>query len=185
MSNRHAREHRTLSRQDLDFFPTPARATAALLAREAFPGTIWECACGDGAMARVIAGAGLPLISTDLVDRGYGKARIDFLMEPSLPAGCESIVTNPPFRLATQFVEHALDLGARKVAMLCRVAFLEGQERGAGIHRRLSRVWVFSSRITMMHGSLGAPTDDARGAMAFAWFVWERHHSGPHLGFIQ
>ncbi|MBX9594906.1 MAG: hypothetical protein K2X46_11105 [Roseomonas sp.] len=184
MSNRHAREGRTLSRQDLDFFPTPPRATAALLEREAFPGLIWECACGDGAMARVIEAAGHQVVATDLVDRGYGKAGVDFLMEYRLPDRCESIVTNPPFRLATQFVEHALDLGARKVAMLCRVAFLEGQERGGGIHRRLSRVWVFSSRITMMHGSLGAPTDDARGAMAFAWFVWERHHSGPHLGFI-
>jgi hypothetical protein len=185
-SNPQARERRVLSRADHDFFRTPPEATAALLAREVFPGAVWEPACGDGAMVRPIEDAGYRVIATDLVDRGYGEAGRDFLLEQQLPAECGSVVTNPPFKLATQFVEHALDLGARKVAVLCRVAFLEGQARGAGIHQRLSRVWVFSRRITLWHGEA---TDiekaaSSGGAMAFAWFVIEREHRGPVVGFI-
>lgn len=185
--NPQARERRMRSRADHDFFPTPPRATQALLDREALPGAVWECACGDGAMARVIAAAGYGVVATDLVDRGFGEPRRDFLLESRLPDGVDSIVTNPPFRLATRFVEHALQLGARKVAMLGRVAFLEGQKRGAGIHASLSRVWIFSSRITLLHGGLGEgprQDDDMRGAMAFAWFVWERHHRGVQVGFV-
>lgn len=185
-ANQHARERRVSSRQDHDFFRTPPEATRALLAREVFPGAVWEPACGDGAMARVLEDAGYRVISTDLVDRGYGEAGRDFLLEPTPPFEVDSLVTNPPFRLATEFVQHALDLGIRKVAVLCRVAFLEGKQRGAGIHGRLSRVWVFSSRITLWHGDI--PEDQRpewnRGAMAFAWFVYERDHRGASVGFI-
>ena len=42
-----------------DFFPTPAWATHALIESERFDGEIWECACGDGAMARVLAASRL------------------------------------------------------------------------------------------------------------------------------
>ena len=150
------------------------------------PSSIWEPACGTGDMARVIEAAGYDVYSSDLVYRNWGDARQDFLLEQRVPHGVQAIVTNPPFRLATRFVEHALALGVRKVAMLCRVAFLEGSERGGGIHQSLSRVWVFSSRITLWRGDLPEPEGGPKGgAMAFAWFVWERGHTGAHVGFIR
>ena len=40
-----------------DFFPTPPWATFALADNEDFNGDIWECACGDGAMSRVLEDA--------------------------------------------------------------------------------------------------------------------------------
>jgi hypothetical protein len=68
------------------------------------------------------------VISTDLIDRGYGEGGRDFLMEwqPLAP----NIVTNPPFRWAVEFVDRALMLTTGKVALFLRLAFLEGQERG-------------------------------------------------------
>jgi hypothetical protein len=184
-SNPHARERRISSRESKDYFCTPPEATAALLEREVFPGVVWEPACGNGAMARPIEAAGYRVVATDLVDRGYGQPGRDFLLEQLLPEGCGSVVTNPPFKLATQFVEHALDLGARKVVVLCRVAFLEGQARRLGIHQRLSRVWIFSKRITLWHGEMAEEDRPySHGAMAFAWFVYEREHRGAVVGFI-
>ena len=41
-----------------DFFPTPPWATFALIDNERFQGDIWECACGDGTMSRVLEQTG-------------------------------------------------------------------------------------------------------------------------------
>ena len=62
-----------------DFFPTPAWATYALIDNEKFSGEIWESACGDGAMSRVLAQTGCNVLSSDLHNRGYGDVGIDFL----------------------------------------------------------------------------------------------------------
>jgi hypothetical protein len=65
-------------------------ATYALIENERFEGEIWEPACGDGTMARVLERTGCPVIATDLYDRGYGKAGYDFL-SPTRPADQEHV----------------------------------------------------------------------------------------------
>jgi hypothetical protein len=188
-ANARARERRISSLDEDDWFPTPAPCTQALLDHEIFTQDIWEPACGDGAMARVIER--LPLSrrvhATDLVDRGYGTGGVDFLRADRLPGpGDWSIITNPPFKLAGAFADHALALKPRKLALFVRVSFLEGQKRAAGLFRDNppARFWVFSRRQTLWKG--GDP--DARtkgGAMAFAWAVWERgHRGGPVIGWL-
>lgn len=56
-----------------DFYPTPPEAVRALLSVEAFEGSIWEPACGDGAISKVLLAAGFDVVSTDLIDRGFGS----------------------------------------------------------------------------------------------------------------
>ena len=166
-----------------DFYPTPPRSTQALLDVERFDGPIWEPACGDGAMAKVLKNNGYDVVSTDLVDRGYGTHGIDFLMEYKSLA--PNIVTNPPFKHAVPFLRKALSLSTGKVAFLCRLAWLEGKERKKIFQNTpIARVWVFSERIPMlrngdvMHAGGG-------GMIAFAWFVWDHSHKGPPtLGWI-
>src|SRR5882757_893058 len=82
-------------RAALDFYPTPPEATRALLSVEQFGGSIWEPACGDGAISSVLTDAGHFVISTDLIDRGYGDGGVDFLSETAPRA--KHIVTNPPY----------------------------------------------------------------------------------------
>lgn len=97
----------------------------------------------------------------------------------SLPIGVQAIVTNPPFKNAGEFVSHALEL-CPHVVMLLRLAFLESQKRSPILDNGyLARVHVFRKRLPMMyrHGWDG-PTNSNSG-MAFAWFVWDRNHSGP------
>src|SRR6266481_9927141 len=112
---------------DLDgpeFFPTPRWATFALIENEKFNGEIWECACGDGTMSRVLEETGQPVRSTDLYDRGFGEAGVDFLMSQS---EADNIVTNPPYNCAEGFVASGVKLAKRKFALLLRLAFLEEQ----------------------------------------------------------
>lgn len=183
--NRFARERRTTPRTGLDWFRTPAWATEALLAREAFPGAVWECAAGDGAMADPLAAAGYRVVATDVAPQRADVLPRDFLQEQSLPDGCQSIVTNPPFKLGGEFALHALALGARKVALIQRLAFLEGAARERTLFgpNPPTRVWVFSRRVTMWFGEVADPGDKG-GSMAFAWIVWERGQPGTQLGWI-
>lgn len=169
-------------RQRDDFYPTPPEATEALISVEKFEGAIWEPACGDGAISRVLEAAGYEVVSTDLVTRGYGQSGVDFLMEcKPLAPNC---VTNPPFKLAVPFVRRAVDLSSAKVAMLLKIAFLEGVERGKLFQTTpLARVHVFSKRVTFRTATRGEV--NGSGMMAFAWFVWEHGYIGkPTLGWL-
>lgn len=167
-----------------DLYETPAVATAALLSVEPFTGTIWEPACGRGAISDVLKGAGLTVWSTDLVDYGYGFPGIDFLMETRRPEDVQvnAIVTNPPYKLATQFIRHALfDLRVPKVAMLLRLAFLEGQGRSDIMDGGLLRaVYPFRNRLPMMHRD-GWQGKKSTSAVPFAWFVWDLSHNGEPI----
>lgn len=172
------------TREPDDFYPTWPAATGVLLRHETFDGPIWEPACGDGAMSRVLEAAGYEVVSTDLIDRGYGEGGRDFLMEWSPLA--PNIVTNPPFRWAVEFAERALMLTTGKVALFLRLAFLEGQERGAWFKTvPLARVYVMSRRVPMQKGRLANEDELGGGGLAFAWFVFEHGHVGPpSLHFI-
>lgn len=172
-----------VNRETHDFYPTHPGATRALLAAEQFEGAIWEPACGDGAMSRVLEAAGHQVVSTDLINRGYGEGGRDFLMEwtPIAP----NIVTNPPFRWAVEFGDRALQLTTGKVALFLRLAFLEGLERQRWFASTpLARVWVMSRRVPMARGK-AAEAGEGNGVIAFAWFVWEHGHVGPPaLGWL-
>jgi hypothetical protein len=169
-----------VNRHPEDFYPTHPGATRALLSVEQFEGPIWEPACGEGDMSRVLEASGHTVISTDLIDRGYGEGGRDFLMEWSPIA--PNIVTNPPFRWAVEFTDRALQLTTGKVALFLRLAFLEGVERGKWFpNTPLARVWIMSRRVPMQRGKL-QEAGDGHGVIAFAWFVWDHSHVGPWTG---
>lgn len=156
-----------------DYYKTPEWATRLLLQRERFYGVIWEPACGDGAIARLLPGT---VVSTDLYDRGYGKGGVDFLQEIR---DVNHIVTNPPYKLAQEFVEHSLECATGKVVMLLKLAFLEGQKRKPFFEKSpLRTVYVFSKRVDFGRGD--EPGKGA-GLLAYAWFVWEQRYTGKPM----
>lgn len=157
-----------------DFFPTPSWATEALIDNEGFQGDIWECACGNGAMSKVLETTGATIIDSDLYDRGYGEAGINFL---TTTRRANNIVTNPPYNAAEGFVRAGLDHAEHKFALLLRLAFLEGANRQRTIFSSAApaRVWVFSERITFYpEGAVQKGT----GTTAYAWFVWDKNAAG-------
>jgi hypothetical protein len=169
-----------LADRGADLYETPAVATEALLRVEQLPHHLWEPAAGRGAMVDVLRDAGHQVLASDLHDYNEPThfAGRDFLLERKAPDGCEAIVTNPPFKLAQQFVAHALDLCPR-VVMLLRLSFLESERRRGILEGdSLARVHVFRNRLPMMHrDSWTGPK--ARSAVPYAWFCWDRDHRGP------
>jgi hypothetical protein len=164
------------------FFVTHPDATASLLSVERFPGTVWEPACGDGTMARVIARQPdvTRVLATDLYDRGGAEHLQDFLTCPEMH-GVDHIVTNPPFNLDEEFVLKALALAPPgKIAMFLRLAWLEGSTRYRDVWKPhgLTRVWVFPKRQKLARNG----GEYQSGLIAFAWFIWERGHTGPWTG---
>ena len=134
--------NRNNDREENDFYPTPDNATQSLLDRQKFDGNIWECACGNGAMSKLMIKEGYDVYSSDLIDRGYGETGIDFLQSTKQ---VDNIVTNPPFNLATEFTTHAFTLARKKVVMLSKVSYLEGLKRRTEIFdkKKLEKVLIF------------------------------------------
>lgn len=101
-----------------------------MLELEQFSNDIWEPACGEGHMSKVLEEHGYNVFSSDKVDRGYGEV-LDFLTYTPNGGNTKDIVTNPPYKYAKEFVEHALDISSNgtKVAMFLKIQFLEGQAR--------------------------------------------------------
>ncbi len=157
-----------------DFFPTPRWATFALADNESLRGEIWECACGDGAMSRVLEETECRVFSSDLYKRGYGEAGLDFL---KTKRKADNIITNPPYNCAEGFVATGIRQAKRKFALLLRLAFLEGANRANTIfaHTPPSRVWVFSERITFYPTGV---EPKGSGTTAYAWFVWDKDAPG-------
>ena len=164
-----------------DLYETPSVAVEALLRVLALPkGSVWEPACGRGAIANVLRAHGRHVVCGDLIDYGTDPTAIygmDFLKTTKVPDGVGCIVTNPPYILANEFTAHALKL-CPNVVMLLRLAFLESERRspildGAG----LRRVLVFRKRLPMMHRD-GWEGRKANSGIPFAWFVWERGYRG-------
>lgn len=119
-------------REPMDYYATDPRAVEMLLDMETFAPVIWEPACGEGHIAKVLQAHGHEVISTDLIYRGFGDPEpMDFLTE-TFPDFEGDIITNPPYSAGMEFVERALETvrPGGKVAMFLKVQFLEGKRRG-------------------------------------------------------
>lgn len=160
-----------------DFYPTPPIATIMLLEKEEFNGIIWEPACGDGAISKLLPET---TISTDLYYYGYGKGGVDFL---STYKKVDHIITNPPYLLAKEFVLHGLECVNSKVAMLCKLNFLESVNRYQMFKSTpLYKVYVFSKQISF---NKGTQKQKGAGLLAYAWFVWDKNYKGePKLDWL-
>lgn len=164
-----------------DFYPTPPSTTHALMKVEKFDGTVWECASGNGMMAKVIEQYNKCISSDIRSDRDiYGEKRIDFLQTFR---SVDNIITNPPYLLAEAFVKHALRCARKKVAMLLKLVFLESVRRYDLFHDTpLKTVYVFCRRQKItIHGKQMKNSS----MIAYAWFVWDKAYSGkPTISWI-
>jgi hypothetical protein len=172
----------SLAERGNDCYSTPAVAVEALLAVENLPHIVWEPAAGGGAIVNVLRDRGHAVFSSDIVEYDDFPLHFvaDFITLTLAPIGCDAVVTNPPYRLATEFTRHALDLAPR-VYLLLRLAFLESIRRTDILERRgLARVHVFRRRLPMMHRA-GWTGPRASSAIPSAWFCWNREHRGAAI----
>lgn len=160
-------------RRENDFYPTEPEATIALLEviqedLERLQLSIHEPSCGDGAISRILEERGFEVYSTDLIDRGYGIAGLDYLeCKETRPI----VITNPPFCLAEQFIRKALDDGAERVYMLLKSTFFHARSRLYLLEQYpLARVMPLTWRLDF--------TGQGRPTMECSWFEWRKGYTG-------
>lgn len=162
-----------------DYYATPTVATKVLLNSFDLSSceNFLEPACGEGHISKVLLNKfkDKPVYSSDLMDRGYGQVGIDFLKE-SFFQDFDCVITNPPFKLAQEFIEKGLKVARKYVIMFAKIQLLEGVSRKRLFDKYPPKyVYVFTDRVNPLRN--GSPIDENgkkwASTMCFAWFVWE------------
>lgn len=175
-----ASNHTDKEREENDYYATESKAAELLLNLETFSKNIWECACGGGDLSEVFVSQGYNVLSTDLIDRGYGQGGVDFLSYDKEFDG--DIITNPPYKYAAQFVEKAIETvtDGHKVAMFLKLQFLEGKARGELFAKYPPKtIYVARGRLLCAkNGKFDEMKAGGGSAVAYAWYIWEKGYTG-------
>jgi hypothetical protein len=167
----------------LDSFPTPPWAVRALCEKVLWMNPnqkIWNCwepAAGAGYMARVLEEYFDKVYASDIHDYGYCKVH-DFLEPKNAGTKVDFIITNPPFRLAEEFIHQAHRHARRCVAMFVRTSFLESVGRYENIFKVKppSQVAQFSERVPLVKNRYDPK---ATTATSYMWLIWDKLHDVP------
>lgn len=183
-----ASNHSDTERAELDYYATDPEVVERLLEVESFGHLIFEPACGGCHISKVLIDRGFDVLSTDIVNRGseYQAGVQDFLQFAPAEKNNRDIITNPPYKFAAEFAEHAMDISTDgvKVAMFLKLTFLEGGKR-----KRLfdnyppMKIYVFRNRVDCWKN--GNKPDKPSKAVCYAWFVWQKGFQGnPQVFWI-
>lgn len=181
-------QQRHEARDSLDDFPTPPWATRALCEwirnqmQPIYAMTCREPAANRGHMVAPLREYFRSVDASDVHDYGAGFPVSDYLFGPP-PEPVNWTITNPPFRLAEQFIERAIATSRDGVAMIVRAAFLESVGRYERLFSKTppSHVLQFTERVVMHKGRL-AP--EGSTATAYAWLVWMGNERETRLQWI-
>jgi len=167
-------------------FETPPWAVEAILAVEPLTRTVIDPCCGTGVLAKAADAMGHRTFAMDKYSWGYGSTGQDFLEEnylwKEIPGA--TVLMNPPFSLATDFVEKAFECGAKKIICFQRFAWYESARR-RGFWEKFppNRVYVCADRASSWRVDIPPHLRTGGAKTAHAWFVWEPGHpSGTLLG---
>lgn len=179
-------------REKYDFYATPSIAVTKLLENEKFNNIIFEPAVGEGHIAKVLKENGYEVKCADIIDRDYPKTHIkDFLTTKFKKDLKIDIITNPPFKIAQEFIIKSLEIVEKdcKIAMLLPLTFLESQKRQE-FHKTtpLKHIYVFSKRIACGINGKFTKWDEKKekeialsSTTAYAWFMYEKGFTGEPI----
>lgn len=190
-----ASNHTDKERQEHDFYATDPMTLEKLMSVFPIKRKVWEPACGAGHLSKWLEARGHDVLSTDLIDRGYGHGGVDFL---KIGAGAllngdgerlfaewrqdESfdIVTNPPYKYSLEFIRHALELVSNDgyVIMLLKTTYLEGKERKRLIYDINPPRWVyqFSGRVVCAKNGDFEGVRKVGSAQAYCFMIWQKEN---------
>ncbi len=187
-----------------EFFETPTWAVKSILKKELMTLHIVDPCAGRGVLGKAAKEADHFVHEYDL-NKWPGQppsvhAPFDYLgpmndvsrtVKGAVGPAPFTVLMNPPFTLTIDFIERSFRLGARKIVMFQRLAFLESATRRGFFERMMpARVWVCGDRATCWRGDIPEETyidengEEIRGrkgrsaSTPHAWFVWETGHRG-------
>ena len=172
----------------LEDYPTPPWATRALCEwldkMGLIDGCVREPAANRGHMVHPLSEYFDTVQASDIHDYGYGYPQHDYLFGP-LPSTVDWTITNPPFRLAQQFIERAIKTSRIGCAVIVRSAFMEGIGRYNELFSQTppSHILQFVERVVIHKKKL---TATGSTATAYSWVIWtaEQRFSGTDFGWI-
>lgn len=164
----------TGKRNKSDFYQTPYCLTKLLLENEELKGTVLEPACGKCAIVKILPRC----------DEYYDIDK-DFLTETR---HFGTIITNPPFSLAKEFILKAKAIADNKIIMLLPLSYLHGKDRYDTIYQDkvfpLKKVYVFT-RYPLLDENIYYNGCHKTGMMVYAWYVWEKGFDGlPGISWL-
>lgn len=171
--------------QPNEYYATHPSVTMDLLREESFHHTILEPACGGGFISEPLKENGYDVLSSDLIDRGYGDGGIDFLTS-KFEIGVYDIVTNPPYTFFIPFLLKSIEICHNKVAMLLPVTFLSCKQRCKVYENHPPRtVYIYTDRICIAKNGEFDKYDATINPQMYAWFVWHKgFHGNPQIKWI-
>jgi len=176
-------QRRVEPHDSLDDFPTPPWATRALCEQIDCAGlTVREPAANRGHMVKPLSEYFDSVEASDIHDYGVGYMVQDYLFPYSMET-VDWTITNPPFRLAAQFIARALDTSRTGCAVIVRSAFLEGIDRYETLYKSTppTRFMQFAERVPMVKGKIDP---DVASATAYCWLIWEKDKPRQPLEWI-
>lgn len=179
------------TRQEEDFYATEPKALSIFLDKLKEDGielakNLWEPSCGQGHLSKELEQRGYEVLSTDLIDRGYGEGGIDFL-DDFLINRSEyfegDIITNPPFKLAEKFVEKGMErlyTNGNKLILFLKIQFLEGQKRKE-LFKKYPPKYVYCNSARQLCAKDGEFEKYTATTQFYAWYVWEKGFTGETI----
>ena len=178
-----ASNHTDKNRQAEDYYATDPIAAELLLQIENLDKKtpILECSAGENHLANVFKEHGYIVRTSDLVKRLDTTEQVDFLSD-EITEWNGNIITNPPYKLAVNFIEKAMDIihDGNKCIMFLKLQFMEGKARKKLFEKYPPKtIWVSSSRIMCAkNGNFEEMKEGGGSAIAYAWYVFEKGYKG-------
>jgi len=174
-------------KEERGHYVEPEWCSRRLFEVEGFPEPIYDPACGWGTILRQAGRRLYSVKGSDIVNRGQHKlgklfSKRDFLTDRTSIRG--SVVCNPPFDHVREFCEHALELGALKVAMICLTRRLNAARWLQALPLR--HIYLLTPRPSMPPGSwIAKGNKPGGGTQDFCWLVFERDYEGePQMRWL-
>lgn len=181
-----ASNHSKKDREENDFYATDPNALKIFLNKlkedEVYlHKNIWECACGQGHLSKVLKEQGYDVYSTDLINRGYNDKTFDFLTRENANYSCD-ILTNPPYKFAKEFVQKALEIQEKGyyTIMFLKIQFLEGQARKE-LFKKYPPKFVYINSKRQLCAMNGEFEKYNATAICYCWFIWEKGFKGETI----
>lgn len=173
-------------REENDFYATHPDTVVSFLKESSldnviFSNDIWECACGKGHISETLLKLGYNVYSTDLINRGYGIVQ-DFLMCDKPFNG--DIITNPPYKYATEFVYKRLNLlqDDKYLCLFLKLQFLEGEKRKKLFKEFPPKyIYIHSKRQKIARNGDFEKYGKNSNSLAFCWIVWQKGYKGDSI----
>jgi hypothetical protein len=178
--------HSGYKREEHEWYIESIDATRALLRR--FPGIngpAIDPSCGGGNVVMALREAGIHCDGADVIDRGFPGVAIQDFFQSSY-TGYRSIVSNPPFNVATRYALKALNETTEWLCLFLPTVSLEGERRYKQLIKDARPNWIlqFINRVSCPPGGTGIEAEN--GKKAYAWWVWNKHwpHRGTQIDWI-